>query len=317
MKKTDFIKALQPQVFIEKTTKKMAYQATLEFCRTMASITKEGKRSFNLWASAGSMIAFQTVLPSTALQFNYVIHAIKDAIHMQLDDYVGLPKFDEASFGYDLNRRVYNPFGIEAQNIIYFDTSVGMPAAIYLQNAIMRGDNKEEIKESTRTLKNALQYYLYTKLPKQIEEAKKETDITVAVIGIGVDYHLAFVEPKSHLIKTQKPVGLAELTEVSRRQQVELDKRFASLWKVPKYALSVSLKTILEADKIFVIVPYEAKADTLAKLFSSLNGSYGDIQNDIVASYLFREDILPKTKFFFDYDSISKSEILQSLANTS
>jgi 6-phosphogluconolactonase/glucosamine-6-phosphate isomerase/deaminase len=318
MKRHEFIEAIRPHVFIQKTTKQMAYSASLDFCRIMADIAKEGKNSFNLWASAGSMVAFQKVLPLTALQFNHTIYAMKGAIHMQLDDYVGLPKFHESSFGYDLQQRIYKPFGIEEQHIIYFDTSVGMEQALCLQETIdFNGGDTESVKEDTKLLKDSLKYYLYTKLPKQIEKAKSETTTIVAVIGIGLDGHLAFIEPASPLIKTQRPVGLAELTDVSRTQQVQLDKRFDTISKVPKYAITVTLKTILEADNIFVIVPYQAKAGILNLLFSSYHGSYGDIQDRIVASYLFRSDILPKTKFFFDYDSISKSEILQGLANTS
>ncbi len=83
----------------------------------------------------------------------------------------------------------------------------------------------------------------------------------MALVGIGENGHLAFNDPPADF-DTDEPYLLVELDEPCRMQQVG-EGWFASLEDVPTHAISMSVRQILSAAKIYCSVPDERKADAV------------------------------------------------------
>lgn len=79
-----------------------------------------------------------------------------------------------------------------------------------------------------------------------------------AVLGIGENGHLAFIDPPFCDFNDPQAVKVVELDEVCRNQQVN-DGAFASLDEVPRNALSLTIPTLMARPKLFAIVPGPAK----------------------------------------------------------
>ena len=79
-----------------------------------------------------------------------------------------------------------------------------------------------------------------------------------AVLGIGENGHLAFIDPPFCDFNDPKAVKVVELDEVCRNQQVN-DGAFATLEEVPRNALSLTIPTLMERPKLFAIAPGPAK----------------------------------------------------------
>jgi len=82
--------------------------------------------------------------------------------------------------------------------------------------------------------------------------------IDLAFVGIGENGHLAFNDPPANF-ETESPYLMVELDEDCRQQQVN-EGWFNSLSEVPKQAISISIRQILKAREILVIVGGERKA---------------------------------------------------------
>jgi glucosamine-6-phosphate deaminase len=83
-----------------------------------------------------------------------------------------------------------------------------------------------------------------------------------AVLGIGENGHLAFIDPPFCNFDDPEPVKVVELDEVCRRQQVN-DGAFASFDEVPVKALSLTIPTIMKCPRLFAIVPGPAKRQAI------------------------------------------------------
>lgn len=79
-----------------------------------------------------------------------------------------------------------------------------------------------------------------------------------AVLGIGENGHLAFIDPPFCDFEDPQTVKVVELDEVCRNQQVN-DGAFSTLDDVPQHALSLTIPTIMSRPKLFAIVPGPAK----------------------------------------------------------
>jgi len=79
-----------------------------------------------------------------------------------------------------------------------------------------------------------------------------------AVLGIGENGHLAFIDPPFCDFNDPQAVKVVELDEVCRNQQVN-DGAFASLDAVPRNALSLTIPTLMARPKLFAIAPGPAK----------------------------------------------------------
>ena len=79
-----------------------------------------------------------------------------------------------------------------------------------------------------------------------------------AVLGIGENGHLAFIDPPFCDFDDPQTVKVVELDEVCRAQQVN-DGAFARIEDVPRNALSLTIPTIMARPKLFAVVPGPAK----------------------------------------------------------
>jgi glucosamine-6-phosphate deaminase len=92
----------------------------------------------------------------------------------------------------------------------------------------------------------------------QVGLALNSAPIDVAFVGIGENGHLAFNDPPADF-ETDAPYLIVELDEACRRQQLG-EGWFASFADVPRRAISMSIRQILKASEILVIVPDARKA---------------------------------------------------------
>ncbi|MGC2329045.1 MAG: hypothetical protein WA604_20195, partial [Candidatus Sulfotelmatobacter sp.] len=76
--------------------------------------------------------------------------------------------------------------------------------------------------------------------------------------GIGENGHIAFNDPPADF-DTEDPYIVVELDEACRRQQVG-EGWFADVSQVPKQAISMSVRQILKARELVVVVPESRKA---------------------------------------------------------
>ena len=107
-------------------------------------------------------------------------------------------------------------------------------------------------------------------------------DIDVALVGIGENGHLAFNDPPADF-QTERPYLIVELDQPCRQQQVG-EGWFASLDEVPTHAISMSVRQILKAKKIYCSVPDERKAEAVRSTVE------GEISPNVPASILRTHD---------------------------
>src|SRR6185295_17844447 len=114
-----------------------------------------------------------------------------------------------------------------------------------------------------------------------------------AVLGIGENGHLAFIDPPFCDFNDPKAVKVVELDEVCRNQQVN-DGAFATLDEVPRNALSLTIPTLMARPKLFAIAPGPAKRQAIK------NAVEGAISTTCPASILRTH---PDAHLFIDLDS--------------
>jgi glucosamine-6-phosphate deaminase len=83
--------------------------------------------------------------------------------------------------------------------------------------------------------------------------------IDVVVLGIGVNGHLAFNDPPDADLADPQPVRVVQLAETSRRQQVD-DECFDRVEDVPTTAVTLTVPRLLDAGRLFCVVPDATKA---------------------------------------------------------
>ena len=116
-----------------------------------------------------------------------------------------------------------------------------------------------------------------------------------AVLGIGENGHLAFIDPPFCDFDDPQQVKVVELDEVCRTQQVN-DGAFASIDDVPRRALSLTIPTIMARPRLFAIVPGPAKRHAIRSTIE------GPVATTCPASILRRH---PDAHLFIDRDSAS------------
>ncbi len=93
---------------------------------------------------------------------------------------------------------------------------------------------------------------------RQVGRKISSAPIDVAFLGIGENGHIAFNDPPADFA-TEEPYIIVTLDETSRRQQVG-EAWFRSISEVPEQAISMSVRQILKAKEILVVVPDSRKA---------------------------------------------------------
>jgi len=146
----------------------------------------------------------------------------------QLDEYVGLPMNHPASFSKYIQERLVAKTGIVRYHAL---NGAANPAKV--------------IRASGAALSAA--------------------PIDVAFVGIGENGHLAFNDPPADF-DTSDPYIIVNLDKACRRQQVG-EGWFAEFSEVPERAMSMSVRQILSAKEIIVVVPEARKAQAVKACF--------------------------------------------------
>lgn len=97
---------------------------------------------------------------------------------------------------------------------------------------------------------------------ERLELIMKEHPLDIVFMGIGENGHIAFNDPPVADFKDPYNIKVVELEESCRKQQVH-DKCFDSLEDVPKYAFTVTIPKLLQANHIYCIVPGILKAQAI------------------------------------------------------
>jgi len=209
-------KLMMLEVKIFETKKEMGKTAAETAARILKQAIKGKNEAVFVAATGASQFEFLEALTSIAS-----IDWSKTVV-FHLDEYIGIPETDPASFRKYLKERLVDKV---------------RPGAVYLIN----GDFKDPKLECER-LTNII--------------SKKEID--VSFIGIGENGHLAFNDPPADF-NTTKPYIVVELDETCRKQQVG-EAWFNTLEEVPRKAISMSIKQIMKSKNIICTVPDARKA---------------------------------------------------------
>lgn len=112
----------------------------------------------------------------------------------------------------------------------------------------------------------------------ELEKYINESPIDVAFVGIGENAHLAFNDPPANF-EAEDAYLEVYLNEECRIQQYN-EGWFSSLDKVPRKAISMSIKQIMKSTHIVCCVPDKRKAISVKKVIE------GNVSNLIPASIL-------------------------------
>ncbi|MBL7697802.1 MAG: glucosamine-6-phosphate deaminase [Chitinophagaceae bacterium] len=140
-----------------------------------------------------------------------------------LDEYIGLPAWHKASFRKYLKER-------------FLDHVPHLKAAYLI--------NGEEDPETER---------------RRISDIISKHPISVAMIGIGENAHLAFNDPPAQFEANEPYIIIDSLDEECRQQQVN-EGWFNSVAEVPATAISISIQQIMHSRHIICTVPDKRKA---------------------------------------------------------
>jgi glucosamine-6-phosphate deaminase len=145
-----------------------------------------------------------------------------------LDEYIGLPITHPASFRNYLLKNFIHKTGLTKYHLLDGD-----------------GDAREAALRTGESLNAA--------------------PIDIAFVGIGENGHLAFNDPPADFV-SDEPYLIVELDEACRRQQVG-EGWFAEISDVPRQAISMSVRQIMKAREILVVVPDARKAEAVKLCF--------------------------------------------------
>jgi len=184
-----------------------------------------------------------------------------------LDEYVGIPESHPASFRRYLRENLIDKTGIRNYHFL----------------------------DGTRPVQDVI---------REVGRELSSAPIDVMFAGIGENGHLAFNDPPADF-DTIDPYILVKLDEACRQQQVG-EGWFARLEDVPTTAISMSIRQMMKANELLVIVPDERKAGAVK---ASLEG---DITPLVPASIIRTH---PNVTLFLDEPAASRlqRETLQKL----
>ncbi|WP_219412392.1 6-phosphogluconolactonase [Pseudonocardia nigra] len=91
-----------------------------------------------------------------------------------------------------------------------------------------------------------------------------EAPIDVVCLGIGQNGHLAFNDPPVADLDDPVAVKVVELDRTCREQQVD-DGAFASVDDVPTHAITLTIPRLLDASRLFCVVPGATKRHAVAR----------------------------------------------------
>ncbi|WP_282609521.1 glucosamine-6-phosphate deaminase [Pelagibius sp. Alg239-R121] len=106
----------------------------------------------------------------------------------------------------------------------------------------------------------------------RLNERIARESIDVCFAGIGENCHLAFNDPPADF-RTESPFLVVELDEACRRQQMG-EGWFVTLDEVPRRAISMSIRQIMNSGKLVLSVPDARKADAVR---NAVEGEVSDL----------------------------------------
>ena len=99
---------------------------------------------------------------------------------------------------------------------------------------------------------------------KEYAELLAEAPVDAVCLGIGVNGHIAFNDPPYVDFEDPLAVKVVELDRVSRQQQVD-EGHFPTFDDVPAQAITLTVPRLLDADRLFCMVPGAAKAPAVRR----------------------------------------------------
>ena len=160
---------------------------------------------------------------------------------VNLDEYLGLSPHHEQSYRYFMQDNLFDHIDIHPENT-------------HVLNGLAKDPNAE--------------CAAYNKLIAELG------GIDLQLLGMGHNGHIAFNEPGDDFGLETHVVDLTEST-------IEANKRFfESRDEVPRHALSMGIKNIMNARRILMVVSGEEKADIVCKAFT------GPVTKEVPASVL-------------------------------
>lgn len=148
--------------------------------------------------------------------------SFKHVVTFNMDEYVGLPPEHSQSYHYFMYHNFFNHIDIQMKNI-----------------NILNGCTTDHDAECRR----------------YEEKIKSYGKINLFIGGVGVDGHIAFNEPASSLASRTRIKTLTEDTLIANSRFFNND-----VTKVPKYALTIGVATLLDAEEVMLLVTGHNKA---------------------------------------------------------
>lgn len=160
---------------------------------------------------------------------------------INLDEYCGLAPSNEQSYRYFMDNHLFNHINMRKENT-------------HIPNGLAK-DLEEECRR-------------YDKLISDLE------GIDIQLLGIGLNGHIGFNEPDIYFEKGTHIVDLDKTT-------IEANSRFfSSIDEVPKKAITMGIKTIMQAKKVVLVANGAEKREIVEKAL------YGPITPNVPASIL-------------------------------
>lgn len=154
--------------------------------------------------------------------------SFKNIKTVNLDEYVGLEPTDVNSYRYFMNQHLFSKVDIDIDNT-------------HVPNGVATDVNSECDE--------------YSKLTKEL-------GVNLQVLGLGENGHIGFNEPGTPFDCECHVVDLTESTIKANSRLFEREE------DVPRQAISMGIKNIMDAKKIILIVTGEQKADALDKVIN-------------------------------------------------
>lgn len=107
---------------------------------------------------------------------------------------------------------------------------------------------------------------------ERYENLLKNNPPDIVVMGIGENGHIAFNDPPVADFADKRGVKVVKLDEVCRNQQVH-DGCFLRLEDVPKYAITLTVPTLVSAPWLFCVVPAKTKAKAVKECLKGKIGT--------------------------------------------
>jgi len=127
----------------------------------------------------------------------------------------------------------------------------------------------------------------------------EDNPVDIVCMGIGENGHIAFNDPHVADFSDAELVKVVSLDDICRNQQVN-DGCFAKIDDVPKFALTLTVPALMNAQYNFCVVPAKTKAWAVNRTLT------GEISEECPATILRRKD---NAIMYCDADSASMLEV--------